>query len=1047
MAVAHLFTRRGRRTLTVATAVVVLVGVLVAVRLDEPASATSGGSPYDVPHVVDTNPDPAVVETTIVADETSVDIGNGVTANAYTFNGSIPGPQFRLTPGQRVLVHFENRLEDEPTSIHWHGIELSNASDGSPVTQNQVAAGSTHLYDFVAPRPGVYWYHPHHQYSKNQVFKGLYGMIVVEDPNEQQLIDSGVLPTPAQTRSLVLSDITVCKKPGQNDQRTYSSSQPWVGGSTLPQQPGPWPVTLCEAPYDNDGVTQSTTPLNEGDVPNSPHDFRTNEGQTVLTNGKNVGGRGGRPESPGALAAGAATLDVQPGQGLRLRLVNAAATRFFRLHLTNASGADIPIVRVGGEGGVLDKARVEGTKPGGFNFKHPSGTLLIDPGDRADVVIAFPESAAGGVATLWTEDFQRAGGGDGNQGWMNLPTVPVAHFNVTGPAVTPAYTIGDGTPLRVATGNPVEALGPPTAGLLDPATFARPGLAAQNIQLTTSRGPSFDNIPGSHDFTIDYAAQAPPGSARWAKLGDTLELTVENVTPAHHPFHLHGFSFQPLEYFQCRNPFSGQLQPVPNHTFPDPEFIDNLDVPAGCTLRYRVRLDDRPLPDGSPGGGLGRWSFHCHIFFHHHQGMVSELIVVRDADGNQRPYSDAHRGRVTAPNLGDAVSMTGNWSDPEGDAVTLTASEGAVVQGPEPGQWTWTGTADALTKRVYVTATDAGGRKGQAVFAVRVGNVPPSLTAGQASVTVDEGQVAHNSGTVSDDPNGDPFTLTASVGTVVVNGDGTWSWSYQTTDGPEDTRTVRITASDGTDSSTVRFRLVVNNVLTSVAIAEPTSGTAFLAGSAVTVTAVVTDPGADAPMCRFNWDDGTGFGAPLAPSAGGTCSQTRTISSPGTYTVQVNVNSDDTASALASTLVVVYAPTNTAHVTGDGTIGTASFHTNVKYKRGVPSGKTWFDAPDAGFAFETTSYDWLVVTADRAQYRGTAEVNGVPGYRFVLSVADLLPVGLPLPLPVGPHDGLRLRVWDSATGAVVYDNAPSASDDMDTMPLQSITSGDIAVTS
>lgn len=1046
MAVAHLLTSRQRRTLVVAMAVVLLVGVLVVVRLSEPASATSGGNPYDVPHVIDTNPDPAVVETTIVADETSVDIGNGVTANAYTFNGSIPGPQFRLTPGQRVLVHFENRLEDEPTSIHWHGIELSNASDGSPVTQNQVPAGGTHLYDFVAPRPGLYWYHPHHEYSKNQVFKGLYGLIVVEDPNEQQLVDSGVLPTPAQTRSLVLSDITVCKEPGQNDQRTYSSSQPWVGGSTLPQQPGPWPVNLCETPYDNDG-TQSTTPLKKGDVPNSPHEFRTNEGQTVLTNGKNVGGRGGRPESPGALASGAATLDVQPGQGLRLQLVNAAATRFFRLRLTSASGAEIPIVRVGGEGGLLDKARVEGTKPNGFDFKHPSGTLVIDPGDRADVVIAFPQSAAGGVATLWTEDFRRAGGGDGNQGWMNLPTVPVAHFNVTGTPAAPTYTIGDGTPLRIATGNQVEALGPATGALLDPATFNRPGLAAQNIQLTTSRSPSFDNIAGTHDFTIDYAAQAPPGSARWAKLGDTLELTVQNVSPAHHPFHLHGFSFQPMEYFECRNVFTGQLQPVPTYTFPDPEFVDNLDVPSGCWLRYRVRLDDRPLPDGSAGGGLGRWSFHCHIFFHHHQGMVSELIVVRDADGNQRPYSDSHRGWVTAPNLGDAVSMTGTWSDPDGDAVTLTASEGTLVQGPEPGRWTWTGTADVAAKRVYVTATDAGGRKGQAVFAVRVGNVPPSLTVDHASVTVDEGQIARNSGTVSDDPNGDPFTVTASVGSVVLNGDGTWSWSYATTDGPEDSRNVRITASDGTDFSTVRFPLVVNNVPTSVAINAPSSGTAFVAGSAVTVTATVTEPGDDAPMCRFNWDDGKGFDAPVAPSPGGTCSQTRTITSPGTYTVQVNVESDDTASALASTLVVVYAPTNSAHVTGDGAIGSTTFRTNVKYKRGVPGGKTSLDAPDTGFAFDATAYDWLVVSGKRAQYRGTAKVNGVGGYHFLLTVADLLPVGLPLPLPVGDHDGLRLRVWDPATGTVVYDNAPSASsDDMDTMPLQPITSGDIAVT-
>ena len=46
-----------------------------------------------------------------------------------------------------------------------------------------------------------------------------------------------------------------------------------------------------------------------------------------------------------------------------------------------------------------------------------------------------------------------------------------------------------------------------------------------------------------------------------------------------------------------------------------------------------------------------------------------------------------------------------------------------------------------------------------------------------ASVTVQQGQTATNSGTVSD-PDSDPVTLSASVGAVVNNGDGTWSWSF-----------------------------------------------------------------------------------------------------------------------------------------------------------------------------------------------------------------------------------------------------------------------------
>jgi FtsP/CotA-like multicopper oxidase with cupredoxin domain len=90
-------------------------------------------------------------------------------------------------------------------------------------------------------------------------------------------------------------------------------------------------------------------PFAEGDVPNIQQNTggRENEGQTVLTNGKNVGGRDGTPSAPGALAAGAETYDVEAGQGLRLRLGNTATIRFFRLRLTDNAGTQIPLVRIG----------------------------------------------------------------------------------------------------------------------------------------------------------------------------------------------------------------------------------------------------------------------------------------------------------------------------------------------------------------------------------------------------------------------------------------------------------------------------------------------------------------------------------------------------------------------------------------------------------------------------------------------------------------------------------------------------------------------------
>ena len=48
------------------------------------------------------------------------------------------------------------------------------------------------------------------------------------------------------------------------------------------------------------------------------------------------------------------------------------------------------------------------------------------------------------------------------------------------------------------------------------------------------------------------------------------------------------------------------------------------------------------------GGALGRWLFHCHIFFHHHHGMISELVVT-DPDGKEKPNVNVGGSWAYAP--------------------------------------------------------------------------------------------------------------------------------------------------------------------------------------------------------------------------------------------------------------------------------------------------------------------------------------------------------------------------------------------------------------
>ena len=720
-----------RRPAVILVSIIIFGMIGLSPLVQEKTSAISDGSPYVLDDVTDTDPDPDVVETTITAQGAMVDLGNGVTASALTFNGKIPGPLFRLKVGDRVKVHFINNA-GHPTGIHWHGIELSNPNDGTPLTQNLVPqGGGTFEYDFVVSRPGLFWYHPHHHSSTNQVFKGMYGPIIVTDPNEAALQAAGILPAAEDTIPLLLSDTTVCKS--TNDAKTYNiATQPWLDGSVaLSDQQGPFPVTLCkDSPIDEDGAARA--PFAAGEIPNiqrlTAAGQATNEGQTVLTNGKNVGPRSGTIAG-GDLdpaPAGIESVDVQPGQGIRLQLINAATIRFFRLRLTDGEGTTIPLVRVGGQGGLLDQAIIEGGvitgADGDFDTKYSTGEILLDPGDRQDVVAAIPDTATG-VLTLWTLDVARTGGGSG---FTNTPTVPVAHFNVTGAAVSPAFTIDSTTQLRLHTGDPVEVLGPADGSLLDPTTFVGTfdppllGTDDPDIVLSNNIGGKLgiNGVVGAHDSDGDFTDIEHPLSSRYANLGDTLALTTTNETLAHHPFHLHGFSIQPLTLTK---------EGSPSYTFPRHEYRDNIDVPAGYTLSYRVRIDDRNYPDGTPGGAIGRWVFHCHIFFHAVFGMISEFDVVAlpkvevdDAAGNEGAAIPIH-ATATDP-LGG--SLTTLWSI----APSGPVDAGTVCTIADPNALDTTVSCnDNGTFTLTLTATNSIGST-DGVGTLTVANVPPDLT-------------------------------------------------------------------------------------------------------------------------------------------------------------------------------------------------------------------------------------------------------------------------------------------------------------------------------
>lgn len=136
-----------------------------------------------MPEARDENSDPRVVEIRLEARLARLNLEPGLVTEVWTYDGQVPGPLIRVRKGDRLIVHFTNRLPEE-TTIHWHGLRIPAAMDGVPGhSQAPVAPGSTFDYDFVVPDAGMYWYHPHH-HSAAQLGDGLYGAIIVEDPSE-----------------------------------------------------------------------------------------------------------------------------------------------------------------------------------------------------------------------------------------------------------------------------------------------------------------------------------------------------------------------------------------------------------------------------------------------------------------------------------------------------------------------------------------------------------------------------------------------------------------------------------------------------------------------------------------------------------------------------------------------------------------------------------------------------------------------------------------------------------------------------------------------
>src|SRR5205807_1529116 len=130
----------------------------------------------------------------------------GAPVRAWGYNGQIPGPTLEGRVGDVLQVRFTNRLE-QPTTIHWHGLRVPAAMDGTEMVQWPVAPGETFTYRFRLPDAGTFWYHPHSNETV-QLEMGLYGALIVRGADEPQL-DAPVTVTEALLATADRLDLAV----------------------------------------------------------------------------------------------------------------------------------------------------------------------------------------------------------------------------------------------------------------------------------------------------------------------------------------------------------------------------------------------------------------------------------------------------------------------------------------------------------------------------------------------------------------------------------------------------------------------------------------------------------------------------------------------------------------------------------------------------------------------------------------------------------------------------------------------------------------------
>ncbi len=288
---------------------------------------------------------------------------HGKPAQVMTINDTIPGPVLYFDEGDRARIHVTNTMSVS-TSVHWHGLLVPPDMDGVPfVTQVPIEPGTTLTYEFPVRQTGTYWYHSH---SALQEQSGLYGALVISDGKDQLQVDRDYV--------VLLSEWT-----GDDPHqvlRTLKRGSEWFA---LQKGSAQSLVGAAVAGRLGDYLYRELQRMPPMDISDVAYDYFLANGKTEIT------------------------IDANPGEVVRLRLIDGSATTYFHLEY-----ADGPMTIISADG-----QRVEPDRQDRF---------LIGVAETYDVLITAPQHGAAelratahdgsGYASVWVGSGKRHAAAD-----------------------------------------------------------------------------------------------------------------------------------------------------------------------------------------------------------------------------------------------------------------------------------------------------------------------------------------------------------------------------------------------------------------------------------------------------------------------------------------------------------------------------------------------------------------------------------------------------------------------------------------------------------